>query len=108
MDGAVVLQTSVSTAQSLLWYLASGKVLATVFLCAWGLGVTIGHFRAKTPERKQDIEFLQRVWLGSGWGIVPLLLQLWLFTLALAVVMPRLRPLMEQARQLAGATWQRR
>lgn len=46
---------------------------------------------------------MQRVWVSNGWGILPLLLQMWLLTLALLAALPALRPMAAQAAEALRA-----
>lgn len=54
------------------------KIVITLFLLAYALVLTVMSFRSKDEKQQESIRFTREVWFGNQWGVIQLIVSLWM------------------------------
>lgn len=67
------------------------RIVVTVVLLAWGIGITVAYMRVKKEDR-EGIEWINGIWLGKTTPIIPFLATMWTLTVLAYSLLPMLLP----------------
>lgn len=64
------------------------RVIISLLLLGWGIGISIAYSRTSDPSRHDKLNFMNRVWIGDKGGVLVWLGMLWAFTLLALAFLP--------------------